>query len=700
MFGIPTFDLLTDRGKQEFIQYIINLMRNEIIIFTSNYNVSTNTLVQNIPDNLLVNAHMLGINVLRPNAGDVTPGTYYTSTDISGGTTYRSNGRMWEQIAGAVQGGVAGYYGSFYDNTDQPLAAINTAQIVEINSTYGSNGVSVVNDQITFDNPGTYQLTYVIQITNDANSIEEAYFWIRFNGTDYANSSTEVSLPARKSVGNPSSTLVTVCLTGTTTTAGDYVELWWWGSSTDLTLSEQPAQTTPVVTPETPSVIVSVIQVMNTQAGPTGPTGPTGTAATINAGTTTTNTAGTNATVVNSGTTSAAIFDFGIPGSPTVNVGTTTTNAAGTNASVTSSGTQYAQVLDFGIPGSATVNVGTTSTLSPGSSATVNNSGTQYAAVLDFGIPEGPAATINVGTTTTGAPGSNATVVNSGTSSAAVFDFTIPQGAAGVGNPPGAIIAFGGTALPSDYLWCDGSLVSKTTYAGLYAVLGANRYGTDTSTDFYLPDLRDRFPRGATTTASNVTSTNINSHTHTLNAFNASTNLNATTATFTGTAGNITGGTHNHNNNATNTSSDGQHNHSVNGGSTVSGGGNHNHSISAGGTTAVNGSNANRATGNAGVALSSHSHNYGGASTNNDGSHNHSNNGTNTSSAGGHNHSVNGGSTVDSPAGTSGNHNHSFTPSGNVTVTTGTASTTITTGTNVVEDHIPAHVGVNYIIKT
>ena len=58
-----------------------------------------------------------------------------------------------------------------------------------------------------------------------------------------------------------------------------------------------------------------------------------------------------------------------------------------------------------------------------------------------------------------------------------MLDFTIPQGStgptgptgpAGVGNPPGAIIAFSGTTLPSDYLWCDGSLVSKTTYAGLY----------------------------------------------------------------------------------------------------------------------------------------------------------------------------------------------------------------------------------------
>lgn len=47
--------------------------------------------------------------------------------------------------------------------------------------------------------------------------------------------------------------------------------------------------------------------------GNTGPTGATGTAATATAGTTTTGAPGSSATVVNSGTTSAAVFDFTIP---------------------------------------------------------------------------------------------------------------------------------------------------------------------------------------------------------------------------------------------------------------------------------------------------------------------------------------------------------------------------------------------------
>jgi len=57
--------------------------------------------------------------------------------------------------------------------------------------------------------------------------------------------------------------------------------------------------------------------------GPQGPQGPQGTAATVAAGTTTTGLAGTNAIVTNSGTSSAAVFDFTIPRGDTGATGAT-----------------------------------------------------------------------------------------------------------------------------------------------------------------------------------------------------------------------------------------------------------------------------------------------------------------------------------------------------------------------------------------
>lgn len=63
--------------------------------------------------------------------------------------------------------------------------------------------------------------------------------------------------------------------------------------------------------------------------------------------------------------------------------------------------------------------------------------------------------------------------------------------------PPGVIQSFGGDTVPSGWLLCDGSTVSRSTYAGLFAAVGIVHGQGDGSTTFHLPDLRGRFLRGA-----------------------------------------------------------------------------------------------------------------------------------------------------------------------------------------------------------
>ena len=99
----------------------------------------------------------------------------------------------------------------------------------------------------------------------------------------------------------------------------------------------------------------------------------------------------------------------------------------------------------------------------------------------------------------------------------------------GVMTPIASVEMYAGATAPSGWLLCDGSAVSRTTYANLFAAIGTT-YGTgDGSTTFNLPDLKDRVPIGASTTytlgskggASSVTSGNttlttsqIPAHTH------------------------------------------------------------------------------------------------------------------------------------------------------------------------------------------
>lgn len=62
--------------------------------------------------------------------------------------------------------------------------------------------------------------------------------------------------------------------------------------------------------------------------------------------------------------------------------------------------------------------------------------------------------------------------------------------------PTGGIMAYGGTSAPTGFLMCDGSAVSRTTYAALFTAIGTAFGGGDGSTTFNVPDLRARAPYG------------------------------------------------------------------------------------------------------------------------------------------------------------------------------------------------------------
>ena len=64
--------------------------------------------------------------------------------------------------------------------------------------------------------------------------------------------------------------------------------------------------------------------------------------------------------------------------------------------------------------------------------------------------------------------------------------------------PPGAVIPYAGSTAPDGWLLCDGRTVSRTTYAALFAVIGATYGAGDGKTTFALPDLRGNVPAGVT----------------------------------------------------------------------------------------------------------------------------------------------------------------------------------------------------------
>ena len=62
--------------------------------------------------------------------------------------------------------------------------------------------------------------------------------------------------------------------------------------------------------------------------------------------------------------------------------------------------------------------------------------------------------------------------------------------------PTGGIIEYGAASAPTGFLLCDGSLVSRATFAALFAVISTTYGAGDGMTTFAVPDKRGRYAMG------------------------------------------------------------------------------------------------------------------------------------------------------------------------------------------------------------
>lgn len=299
--------------------------------------------------------------------------------------------------------------------------------------------------------------------------------------------------------------------------------------------------------------------------------------------------------------------------------------------------------------------------------------------------------------------------------------------------PAGTVSAYLGTSAPAGWLLCNGSAVSRTTYATLYAVIGS-RYGNgDGSSTFNLPDFRGKFISGAADTATlSGTSAGANSHTHTNSSTGGSGghSHSLTISASSGSAGSHThttnaqaltsgsGGSHNHGGattanltGLTTSSTDISHIHSVNPPSdTTDSGGSHTHgagTYAAAATTmsaVLTGSTVNAAANNThthdvtGTSASSGSHTHAfniaafdSASGGSSHTHTISNLAIGTESA--HTHSV---SVASDTTGSASGHTHSVTATGTADSEANHTHTNSDTGS---ANNIPVNFGINWIVK-
>lgn len=151
-------------------------------------------------------------------------------------------------------------YGAFASTTNQTLSAASTPARVIFDTVDTANQIYYTSgDGIHLQQDGVYNVQFSVQITNDDTSTHDAYVWFRLNGVDISNSASFFSVVAKH--GGVAGYGLLAANFFFTLTAGDYIEMWWAADSTQVTLATLPATTSPLVKPESPSVVVTLQKV-------------------------------------------------------------------------------------------------------------------------------------------------------------------------------------------------------------------------------------------------------------------------------------------------------------------------------------------------------------------------------------------------------------------------------------------------------
>lgn len=150
-------------------------------------------------------------------------------------------------------------YGAWSDSTDQ-TGSVSAGTVMTFNSQDVADGITLVDgSKFTVPNTGVYNFQFSAQLKNIGNTQEDVTIWIRVNGTDLANSATQVTVPARKSAGIYGY-MVAAWNFFFDLTSADYVQLVWLPTSANLTIEALPSSLSPAY-PAIPSIIATMNQV-------------------------------------------------------------------------------------------------------------------------------------------------------------------------------------------------------------------------------------------------------------------------------------------------------------------------------------------------------------------------------------------------------------------------------------------------------
>lgn len=171
-------------------------------------------------------------------------------------------------------------------------------------------------------------------------------------------------------------------------------------------------------------------------------------------------------------------------GSPSTDLSATTSNSQGSSSNLARS--DHSHGISTGSP---TSNLTASTTNSTGSASTLSRSDHSHA------ITTGTASTIS-GINTAGTSTSLARADHNHALGGGVVDLAnLSTSAQGRLVPVGAVMPFAGSSAPVGWLICNGTAISRTTYADLFSAIGT-AFGAPDGSTFRVPNLSGRIVQG------------------------------------------------------------------------------------------------------------------------------------------------------------------------------------------------------------
>jgi len=169
------------------------------------------------------------------------------------------------QVSG---GGGVGYYGYFYDTTNNIAPTANTDYQLPIGNTSSANGTSLSSNAVTVTNAGIYNI-YSNVIVGQTVAAVIFFTFLKINGSSLANSMVQVQLAAVTNHGNVASNVIV------SLNAGDVVTLYFRHNG-----GGQVQLATTGTTPVAPTIKVEITRILSQGSqgiqGIQGATGATG----------------------------------------------------------------------------------------------------------------------------------------------------------------------------------------------------------------------------------------------------------------------------------------------------------------------------------------------------------------------------------------------------------------------------------------